>query len=121
MLLLHHNTQYAVSAALPDTFAEVAEIAFVKKVFYKFGVPDILGCHMAFYWVTEMLKNAYKRLQIFEETLSSYHPQTSALVEKTNGTIMQMLQMILEDWYVLLDGVLVLTSQDENFQKIHSI
>ena len=39
--------------------------------------------------------------------ITSYHPQTSALVEKTNGTIMQMLQTMLEDWYVLLDGVLV--------------
>ena len=68
-----------------------------------------------------MLKNAYERLQIFKKTSSFYHLQTSGLVEKTNGTIMQMLQMILEDWYVLLDGVLVLTSQDENFQKIHSI
>ena len=108
MLIVDHNTQYAVAVALPDTSAELIGVVLVKELFYKFGLPDILGSDKASYSITEMLKNAYERLQIFKRSSLSYHPQTSGLVEKTNGTIMKMLKKTLnqkKDWDVLLDEV----------------
>jgi len=59
-----------------------------------------------------MLKNAHERLHIIKKTSSSYHRQTSGLVEKSNTTLMKMLKKILnqgEDWDILLDEVLFST------------
>jgi hypothetical protein len=108
-LLVDHNTQFVVAVALPDTSAEPLGIILMKELFYKFGLPNILGSDKASYWITEMLKNAYKRLQIFKETSSSYHPQTSGLVGKTSSTLMRMLKKMLNqraDWDFLWDEVL---------------
>ena len=80
----------------------------MKELFYKFGLPSILGSDKASYWITEILKNAYERLQILKKTSSSYHPQSSGLVEKTNSTLRMLKKMLnqREDWDILLDEVL---------------
>ena len=109
LLLVDHNTHLDVAVPLPDSSAERVGIILLKELFYKFGLPNILGFDKAWYWITEMLKNAYERLQIFKKTSSSYHPQNSGLVENTNSTLMRMLKKMhnrCEDWDILLDEVL---------------
>jgi len=108
LVIVNHNTHHVAAVALPDTTAEMIGVVLVKELFYRFGLPEILGSDKAWYWITEMLKTAYERLQIFKKTWSPYHPQTSGLVERAKSTLMRMLKKMLnqkEDWDVLLDEV----------------
>ena len=77
------------------------------EIFSRYGIPEFLHFDQGRKYESQLLKETSRALGIRKTHTTPYHPQSNALVERSNRTVLQMLRCYVErneDWekYLLL-------------------
>ena len=87
------------------TAMEVAQV-FFESVVCKQGVPKTLVTDQGKEFVNEILKEVANLLQMTHVTPTPYLPQTNGVIERSNGTILNILRTLLPDNVRIWDTML---------------
>ena len=84
-------TKWPEAFAIQDQKAETIAKIFVEKIIFNYGAPKKLITDQGTNFMSELLKSICKIFDIMKLNTSPYHPQTDGLVERFNGTLLNML------------------------------
>ncbi|GJR78921.1 reverse transcriptase domain-containing protein [Tanacetum coccineum] len=84
-------SKWAEAQALPTNDARVV-VAFLKKLFCHFGMPEALISDQGTYFFNKIMEKTMKRYGFNHRFSTSYHPQTSGQVENTISSIKEFLK-----------------------------
>ena len=101
LTICDYATRYPEAIALSST--EAPRIAKeLIAVFARMGVPDEILTDQGPNFMSALLEEVYRLLQITRIRTTPYHPQTDGLVERFNGTLKAMLKKFVsrnqKDW-----------------------
>ena len=101
LTICDYATRYPEAIALPTT--EAPRIAKeLVAVFARVGIPEEILTDQGTNFMSNLLEEVYRLLQIKRIRTSPYHPQTDGLVERFNGTLKAMLRKFVsksqKDW-----------------------
>ena len=111
LTLCDYATRYPEAVAVPSTETSRIPKALVA-VFARVGVPDEILSNQGSNFMSTLLEEVYRLLNIRIICTTPYHPQTDGLVERFNGTVKPMLKKFVnrnqKDWvdcllYLLFD------------------
>ena len=101
LTICDYATRYPEAIALPSTEAPHISKELVA-VFARVGIPDEILSDQGTNFMSALLEEIYRLLQIKRIRTSPYHPQTDGLVERFNGTLKMMLRKFVsrnqKDW-----------------------
>ena len=105
-MLIDVLTRYLIAEPIKTkTAIEVAKL-FFESVVCKQGVPKTLVTDQDKEFVNEILKEVANLLQIKHLTTTPYHPQANGVIERSNGTVLNILHTLVQDnvsnWYTML-------------------
>jgi len=101
-----HFTKWpeAFATATHD-FETIAKI-LVREIICRYGCPERLLSDRGGEFLSDIAHEVYKELKIQKVNTTSYHPQTDGLVERFNGTFVEMISMYVstdqKDWDIFL-------------------
>ncbi|GJX57257.1 reverse transcriptase domain-containing protein [Tanacetum coccineum] len=102
-------SKWAEAQALPTNDARVV-VAFLKKLFCRFGMPKALISDRGTHFCNKIMEKTMKRYGVNHRFSTSYHPQTSGQVENTNRALKRILEKTVKDnpaiWSRKLDDAL---------------
>ncbi|GJV00010.1 reverse transcriptase domain-containing protein [Tanacetum coccineum] len=108
-LSAQNKSKLAEAQALPTNDAHVV-ITFLKKLFYRFGMPKALISDRGTHFCNKIMEKTMKRYGVNHRFSTSYHPQTSGQVENTNRALKRILEKTVKDnpaiWSRKLDDAL---------------
>ncbi|GJX88109.1 putative reverse transcriptase domain-containing protein [Tanacetum coccineum] len=82
--------------ALPTNDARVV-ITFLKKLFYRFGMPKALIRDRGTHFCNKIMEKTMKRYVVNHRFSTSYHPQTSGQVKNINRALKRILEKTVKD------------------------
>ena len=95
-------TKWVEAFAVPDQSARTIAKLLVEDIFCRHGAPEELLSDRGANFLSELVLEICKFLQIKKVNTSGYHPQTNGLVEKFNSTLISMISKVAEssgkDW-----------------------
>ena len=91
LTICDYATRYPEAIALPSTEAHRISKELVG-VFAHVGIPEEILSEQGPNFMSALLEEVYRLLQIRRIRTSPYHPQTDGLVERFNGTLKMMLK-----------------------------
>lgn len=101
LTICDYATRYPEAIALPSTEAPRISKELVA-VFARVGIPEEILSDQGPNFMSALLEEVYRLLQITRIRTSPYHPQTDGLVERFNGTLKGMLRKFVsrnqKDW-----------------------
>ena len=101
LTICDYATRYPEAIALPSTEAHRISKELVG-VFAHVGIPEEILSDQGPNFMSALLEEVYRLLQIRRIRTSPYHPQTDGLVERFNGTLKMMLKKFVsrnqKDW-----------------------
>ena len=101
LTICDYATRYPEAIALPSTEAPRISKELVA-VFARVGIPDEILSDQGTNFMSTLLEEVYRLLQVKRIRTSPYHPQTDGLVERFNGTLKMMLRKFVsrnqKDW-----------------------
>ncbi|GJY87049.1 reverse transcriptase domain-containing protein [Tanacetum coccineum] len=109
LVVVDYVPKWAEAQALPTNDARVV-ITFLKKLFYRFGMPKALISDRGTHFCNKIMEKTMKRYEVSHRFSTSYHPQTSGQVENTNRALKRILEKTVKDnpaiWSRKLDDAL---------------
>lgn len=110
-----YATKYPEAIQLKNIDAEhIAEKMI--KVFSRVGVPREILTDQGSNFVSQLLAELYKLLQVKPIRTSPYHPQTNGLVERFNKTVKAMVRKTVsedgKDWDKMIPSYLLFTNRE---------
>ena len=82
---------------MPNMEAITVARIFVNEFICRFGVPEQLHTDQGRNFESALLKEICKLLGITKTRTTPYHPQSNGMIERFNGTILNMLSMVVLD------------------------
>src|SRR5690554_5749813 len=111
LVVTDHFTKWVEAFALPNQTAETIATKLVEEVFARYGMPENILTDRGRNFIGELLTWLEQKLDIRQLRTSSLHPQTNAIPERFNRTIVTMLSYYVserqDDWDVFLPGALL--------------
>ncbi|GJV85819.1 reverse transcriptase domain-containing protein [Tanacetum coccineum] len=102
-------SKWAKAKALPTNDGRVV-ITFLKKLFYRFGIPKALISDRGTHFCNKIMEKTMKRYGVNHCFSTSYHPQMSGQVKSTNRALKRILKKTVKDkpaiWSRKLDDAL---------------
>ena len=102
LVVTDYFTRFAEAYALPDIEATTVADKLLVEFICKYGVPVQIHTDQGSQFTSELFKELCSKLNISKTRNSPFHPQSSGLVEKLNGTIESMLSKFVSknqrDW-----------------------
>jgi len=102
VVFLDYLTKWVEAFAVPDQCAETIARLLVEEIFCRHGAPAYLLSDRGTNFLSELVQNVCKLLEIKKVNTSGYHPQTDGLVEKFNSILIGMVAKVAEqsgkDW-----------------------
>ncbi len=99
---IDYLTKWVEAFAVPDQSAETIARLLVENVVCHHGAPEELLSDRGANFLSELVQEVCKLLNIKKVNTSGYHPQTDGLVEKFNSTLISMIAKTAErhgrDW-----------------------
>jgi hypothetical protein len=94
--------------AVPEQKEETIAQLLVEEIVCRFGAPKYLLSDRGANFLSALCSKVYELLQINKVTTTSYHPQANGIVERFNGTLVEMLSMFSSesDWDAYIPYVL---------------
>ena len=90
------------AVAVSDKYAETIAHVLVEEVFSRHGTLVELVSDSDINFLSDLVSNVCKQLQIKKVNTSEYHPQTNGLLEKMNSTLIAMVSKVADssgrDW-----------------------
>ena len=81
---------------IPDQTAETVAEKFVNEFVCRFGVPAVLHSDQGRNFESHVFKEMCEILGIHKTRTTPYNPKSDGLIEKFNGTLINMLSMMIE-------------------------
>ena len=91
LTIMDYATRYPEAIALPSIETEHVAEALVE-MFSRVGVPDEMLTDCGSQFTPEIMKEVARLLSLQQLTASAFHAQFNGLVERSHGTLKQMLQ-----------------------------
>jgi transposase InsO family protein len=106
LVVTDYFTRYAEAYAIPDIEAKTVAEKLVTEFICRYGVPVQIHTDQGSQFTSALFQEMCKILHIDKTRNSPFHPQSSGLVEKLNGTIEDMLSKVIsknqKDWDTFL-------------------
>ena len=96
LVLCDYAARYPEVVPLKNVDAETTSEA-IAEVFTRFGIPKEVLTDQGSNFMSELLGEVFKLLDISHIKTSPYHPQTDGLVERFNGTLKMMLRKFIQE------------------------
>ncbi|GJT22111.1 reverse transcriptase domain-containing protein [Tanacetum coccineum] len=96
LVAIDYVSKWAKAQALPTNDARVV-ITFLKKLFYRFGMPKALISDRGTHFCNKIMEKTMKRYGVTHRFSTSYHPQTSGQVKNTNRALKRILEKTVKD------------------------
>ena len=110
VVFLDYLTKWVEAFAVPDQSATTIAKLLVEEIFCRHGAPEHLLSDRGANFLSSLIQDVCKYLDIKKVNTSGYHPQTDGLVERFNSTLINMLSKCAEkngkDWDKQLPYVL---------------
>ena len=110
VVFLDYLTKWVEAFPIPDQQAETVARLLVEEVVCRYGAPERLLSDRGSNFMSELIANVCRLLNIEKVNTSGYHPQTDGLVERFHQTLITMLSMYVQkhgqDWDRYLSYVL---------------
>ncbi|CAN2390102.1 K02A2.6-like [Pristimantis euphronides] len=101
LTVVDYATRYPEAIALSSIRADKVADALLG-IFSRVGFPREMLTDQGTQFMSNLMQCLCKRIQVQHMRASPYHPQTNGLCERFNGTLKQMLKMLVElhgrDW-----------------------
>ena len=91
LVFCDYLTKWPEAVAIPDQKAETVARVFVEKIIFNYGAPKKLITDQGTNFMSDLMKCICDIFDIIKLNTSPYHPQTDGLVERFNGTLLNML------------------------------
>ena len=106
LVLIDVLTRYLIAEPIKTkTAIEVAKVYF-ESVVCKQGVPKTLVTDQGKEFVNEILKEVAKLFQMKHTITTPYHPQANGVIERSNGTVLNILRTLVQDNVSIWDTML---------------
>ncbi|GJS08775.1 reverse transcriptase domain-containing protein [Tanacetum coccineum] len=109
LIAVDYVSKWAEAQALPTNDGRVV-VAFLKKLFCRFGMPKALISDRGTHFCNKIIEKTMKRYGVNHRFSTSYHPQTSGQVENMNRALKRILEKTVKDnpaiWSRKLDDAL---------------
>ena len=120
LTICDYATRYPEAIPLSNT--EAVQIAReLAGVFARVGVPDEILTDQGPNFMSSLLQELYRLLQIKRIRTTPYHPQTDGFVERFNGTLKAMLRKFVnwsqKDWDEYLPYLLLRITRSHRSQQ----
>jgi hypothetical protein len=103
-------SKYAIAEPLVNIDAKACAQVFINRVVAHHGVPQYLLSDRGSQFVSALLKEVLVLLNTQPLYTTAYHAQTNGLVERFNGTLIQILStlcnVVVDDWSDMLQPAL---------------
>ncbi|GJR71415.1 reverse transcriptase domain-containing protein [Tanacetum coccineum] len=96
LVAVDYVSKWAEAQALPTNDARVV-VAFLKKLFCRFGMPKALISDRGTHFCNKIMEKTMKRYGVNHRLSTSYHPQTSGQVENMNRALKRILEKTVKD------------------------
>ncbi|MGL4337186.1 MAG: RNase H-like domain-containing protein [Turicibacter sp.] len=110
LVFCDYLTKWPEAFALPDQKSETIAQIFVEHIVFRYGTPCKLLTDRGTNFTSDLFKAITELFQILKLTTSPYHPQTDGLVERFNGTLINMLASYTNrqqrDWDLFINSCL---------------
>ena len=111
MLIGDHFTKLYEAIPLPDQRAETTADALLKDWICRFGSPQSIHTDQGSNFESDLFQQLMRRLEINKTRTTSSHPQSNAVNERMNRTLLNMLSKCIDqsqsEWSTLLPFVLM--------------
>ena len=102
LVITDYFTRFAEAFAVPDISTKTIAEKMVTQFICRYGIPTQIHTDQGTQFTSELFLELCKLLHIDKTRNSPFHPQSSGLVEKLNGTIEDMLSKVVSknqrDW-----------------------
>lgn len=102
LVFLDYLTKWVEAFPIKDQKAETVARVLVEEVICRHGAPECLLSDRGSNFLSELIAEVCRLMQIKKLNTSGYHPQTDGLVERFHRTLISMLSMYVEkharDW-----------------------
>lgn len=95
LVFVDHFTKYAEALPLKDQKAETVARAFVEKIVLRHGTPQQLLTDQGTNFVSRLMKETCRILNIRKLTTTAYHPESNGAVERLNKTLKGLLSHLV--------------------------
>ena len=110
LVFSEYLTRWPEAVALPSQSAESVANQFVNKIICRHGCPQVLLTDRGANFTSNLMAEVCRLTQSTKALTTAYHPATDGLVERLNGTLLQMLSFYVNerqtDWDEHIDIVL---------------
>ena len=111
MLIRDHFTKWYKAIPLPDQRAETTADDLLNHWICRLGCPHSIHTAQGCNFESEFFQQLMGQLEINKTLTTSLHPESNAVIERMNRTLLNMLSMCLDenqsDWSTLLPFVLM--------------
>ena len=90
-VFMDYLTKWPEAFAIQDQKADTIARLFVEQIICRHGIPEELLSDRGSNFLSNVIQEVCKLLNIKKINTSGYHPQTDGLVEKFNSTLIQMI------------------------------
>ncbi|GKC29219.1 reverse transcriptase domain-containing protein [Tanacetum coccineum] len=109
IVAVNYVSKWAKAQALPTNDARVV-ISFLKKLFFRFGMPKSLISDRGTHFCNKIMEKTMKRYGVTHRFSITYHPQMSGQGQNTNRALKRILENPVKDnpavWSRKLDDAL---------------
>ena len=91
VVFMDYLTKWPEAFAVPDQKAETIARLLVEEIVCRHGIPEELLSDRGTNFLSSLLQEVCKLLEIKKINISGYHPQTDGLVETFNSTLVNMI------------------------------
>ena len=102
VVFLDYLTKWVEAFPIQDQRAETVAKLLVEEVVCRYGAPERLLSDRGSNFMSDLMANVCRLLDIKKVNTSGYHPQTDGLVERFHQTLITMLSMYVQkhgqDW-----------------------
>ena len=95
-----HFTKWYEAVPLPDQTAEMTATAFLEHWISRFGVPVSIHTDQGRNFESKRFESLIHSLQIDKTRTTSFHPQSNAVIERINRTLVNMLAKTIDDFQI---------------------
>ena len=110
LLIGDHFTKWHEAVALPDQSASTTAKALVDHWITRFGCPDNIHSDQGRNFEAKLFTSLMQLLQIHKTRTTAFRPQSNAVIERTNRTLLNMLAKTVDknqgNWSDLLPYVM---------------
>ena len=96
LLIGDHFTKWYEAIPLPDQRAETTADALLNHWICRFGCPHSIHTDQGRNFESDFFQQLMRRLEINKTRTTSFHPQSNAVIERMNRTLLNMLSKCID-------------------------